>query len=64
MCSSDLLEGDGWDFDVDIDAVQEGAADLAEIVLDLARGAAALAGGIAVEPALMWIQGVTSERRF
>jgi hypothetical protein len=30
-------------------------------VLDLARGAAALAGGIAVEAALMWIHGVTSE---
>src|ERR1035441_10488906 len=50
--AAQFLEGDGWDFDVDIDAVQEGAADLAEIVLNLARGAAALAGGIAIEPAL------------
>jgi hypothetical protein len=47
---------------VDIDAVEQGAGDLAEIVLDLARGAAALAGGIAVEAALMWIHIVTPER--
>jgi hypothetical protein len=41
--AAQFLEGDGWDFDVDIDAIQEGAADLAEIMLNLARGAAALA---------------------
>ena len=62
--AAQFLEGDGWDFDVDIDAVQEGAADLAEIVLDLARGAAALAGGIAIEAALMWLHRVTAERPY
>ena len=35
-----------------IDAVQQGSADLAEIVLDLAGGATAFACGIAIEPAL------------
>jgi hypothetical protein len=38
---------------VDIDAVEQRTADLAEIVLDLAGGAAAFAGGIAVESALL-----------
>ena len=41
---------------MDIDAVEQGTGDLAEIVLDLARGAAALAGGIAVEAALAPVQ--------
>jgi hypothetical protein len=46
---------------VDIDAVEERTADLTEIVLDLTRGAAALAGGIAVEPALAGVQITTAE---
>ena len=45
---------------MDIDAVEQGTADLAEIVLDLAGGAAALAGGIAVEPALTGVQITTA----
>jgi hypothetical protein len=45
---------------VDIDAVEQGAADLAKVVLDLARGAAALAGGIAVEAALTPVQITTA----
>src|ERR1017187_9097692 len=55
--AAQFLEGDGWDFDVDIDAIEEGTADLAEIVLDLAWGAAALAGRIAIEPALAGVHG-------
>ena len=45
---------------MDIDAVQQGTADLAEIVLYLTRGAAALAGGIAIEPALAGVQITTA----
>jgi hypothetical protein len=45
---------------VNIDAVEQGARDLAEVVLDLARGAAALAGGIAVEAALAPVQITTA----
>ena len=59
--AAQFLEGDGWDFDVDIDAIEEGTADLAEIVLDLAWGAAALAGRIAIEPALTRLAVLESE---
>ena len=45
---------------MDIDAVEEGTADLAEIVLDLARGATALAGGIAVEAAFTPVRVTTA----
>src|ERR1035441_5134613 len=55
--AAQFLEGDGWDFDVDIDAIEQGTADLAEIVLDLAGSAAALAGRIAIEPALAGVHG-------
>ena len=55
--AAQFLEGNGGDFDVDIDAVEQRAADLAEVVLDLAGRAAAFAGGIAVEAALAGIHG-------
>jgi hypothetical protein len=58
--AAQFLEGDGWNLDVDIDAVEQGTADLAQIVLNLARGAPALAGGIAVEPALTPVQITTA----
>ena len=45
---------------MDIDAVEQRTADLAEIMLDLARGAAALAGGIALEAALTSMQITTA----
>src|SRR5215471_1197729 len=51
-----LLERDRRHFDVDIDAVQQGTADLAEVLLDLPRRAAALARGVAVEAALAPVQ--------
>ena len=37
---------------MDIDPVQQRTADFAQVVLDLARRASALAGGIAIKPAL------------
>jgi hypothetical protein len=58
--ATQFLKGDGWNLDVDIDAVEQGAADLAQIVRDLARGAAALASGIAVEAALAGVQITTA----
>ena len=36
---------------MDVDAVEEGSADLAEVLLDLSGGAAAFARRVAVEPA-------------
>jgi hypothetical protein len=51
---------------VNIDAVEQGPADLAEILLDLAGRAAALTGGIAIEAAPAGVQIATAteyERR-
>jgi hypothetical protein len=45
---------------VDIDAVEQWAADLAEVLLDLSGGAAALARGIAVEAAFALVQTTTA----
>ena len=58
--AAQFLEGNGGDFDVDIDAVEQGAADLAEIVLDLTGSAAAFAGGIAVEAAFTPVHVATA----
>jgi hypothetical protein len=41
---------------VDIDAVQQGAADFSEVLLNLSGRAAALARGIAVEAAFAPVQ--------
>jgi hypothetical protein len=54
--AAQFLERDGGDFDVDIDAVEQGPADLAEVVLDLSGRAAALASAIAVEAAPAGVQ--------
>ena len=61
--AAEFLEGDGGDLDMDIDAVEQGTADLAQIVLDLARGTAALAGGIAEKAALVRISVLASNVR-
>ena len=42
--AAELLVLDGGDFDVDVDAVEEGAADFGDVALDHGRGAHALAG--------------------
>lgn len=41
-----LFEGDRGNFDVNVDAVQKGAADLAHVAFDLRRSAVALAAGV------------------
>jgi hypothetical protein len=45
---------------MDIDAVQQRPRDLAQILLDLSRRAAALARGVAVEAALAPVQITTA----
>jgi hypothetical protein len=57
--AAQLLERHRGHFHVDIDAVQERAADLAEIALNDGRGATALARGVAVEPARAPVQITT-----
>jgi len=58
--AAQFLEGHGGDFDVNIDAVEQGPADLAEIPLDLAGRAAAFTGGIAIEAAAAGVH-ITTE---
>jgi hypothetical protein len=48
---------------VDIDAVEQSAADFAEIALDHWGRAAALAGGIAIEATLAPVQILTAQRK-
>src|SRR3569833_482679 len=48
---------DGGDFYLDIDAVEQRSADLAEVALDDGWSAAAFAGGIAVEAAGAGVHG-------
>ena len=52
-----LFIGDSRNFDVEVNAVQQGAADFGEIALDDAGRAAAFAGGIAVETTGTWVHG-------
>lgn len=48
VVGAEFFVGHGGDFDVEVDAVQEGPADFSEVALDDAAGATALAAGIAV----------------
>jgi hypothetical protein len=52
--------GDGGDFDVEVDAVEQGAGDFAEVLGDLGAGTAAFARGVAVEAAFATVH-VTTE---
>jgi hypothetical protein len=54
--SAQFFERNRRNFDVDIDAVQQGAADFSEVLLNLSGRAAALARGIAVEAAFAPVQ--------
>ncbi len=58
--AAQLLVGDGRHFDVEVDAVEQGAAELAEIALDDGPGAAAFAGGVAIEAARAPVQVTTA----
>lgn len=58
---AEFLEGDGGDFDVEVDAAEEGAGDFAEVLGDLGDGAAAISGGVAVEAAFAGVH-VATER--
>jgi hypothetical protein len=53
-----LFIGHGGDFQVNIDAVEQRSADLAQIALDHAGRAAALARGVAIKPALIRIHNL------
>lgn len=55
-----LLVSHGGDFNMEVDAVQEGAADFTEVTLDFGAGAAALAGGVAAEAAAAGVQITTA----
>jgi hypothetical protein len=59
--SPEFLKGDGGDFDVEVDAVEQGAGDFAEVLGDLGAGTPAFAGGVAVEAAFATVH-VTTER--
>lgn len=52
----EFSEGDGGDFDVDVDAVEQGTGELADVAFDLLGGAVALAFGVAPEAAGAGIQ--------
>ena len=54
--TAELLVGHGRNFDVQIDAIQQRAADLGEITLDDAGSAAAFPRNIAVEAARTTVQ--------
>jgi len=54
-----LLEGYGVDFDMEVDAVEQGAGDFAEALGDLGAGAAAFAGRVAVETAFATVHATT-----
>jgi hypothetical protein len=54
--AAQFFERQGGDLNVNIDAVEQGSTDLAEIVLDLTRGTAALARGIAKKAAFAPVQ--------
>ena len=54
-CAAEFLVRHRRDFDVQVDAVQQRSADLGKVLLDLRAGAAALAGGVAMETAAAWI---------
>src|SRR4029077_20404276 len=58
--AAQLLIRNRRNFDVDIDAVQQGPADLPQVLLNLAGRATALARGIAEEPALARVQITTA----
>ncbi len=51
VAATKFFIGDGRDFDMEVDSVEQGAADLAEIALNDGAGAAALTGGVAIEAA-------------
>lgn len=54
--AAELLVGHGGDFDVEIDTVQQRAADFGQVALDDTGCAAALAGGVAMEAARAPVQ--------
>ena len=56
---AELLERHGGDFQMQVDAVEQGAADLTEVALDNAAGAAAFPRRIAEEPARTSVQITT-----
>ena len=49
--AAQFFVGHGGNFDVEVNAIEQRAADLGKIALNDARRAAAFAGGVAVEPA-------------
>ena len=55
-CSAEFLVRHGGDFHVNVDAVEQGAADLAQVTLNQGGGAPALARGISVKAAGACVQ--------
>jgi hypothetical protein len=47
----EFLKGNGGNFDVEVNAIEQRAGDLAEVLGDLGAGTPAFAGGVAVEAA-------------
>ncbi len=57
LVGAEVAVGDGGDFDVNVDAIEERAGDAAHVGLDLARGAAALVARVAVVAAGTGVEG-------